>query len=508
MRKTLALLFIVVCSTTLFGQIKHRFLLADEGTGKIVHIDQFNPANNWSMQPAVGWHRDMQLVGKNRVMVTLETEGKYCELNLANGAVLKTSPALVKAAHGMSAIRLPNGNTQFIGVDIVTGLTGTTLVEYDSTDKLIRKFSWPNTSGMRLARRTPAGTFLFGTDTQVCEGDSTGRVIWQKTVPGAGTVYQAVRLANGNTLATNGYGKALYEINSSGTVRKTYGGATQPGADSIVPNFYCGFQVLKNKHIVVANWEGHGPGHGGTGIQVLEYDTAGTLVWRFKDPTLFSSIHGLLFIDSLDTKYLYSDKNGGVLMPDTIAAPVTPPGIPSLGLPADTAKNQPLSLSLTWNAVTGAATYQVQLSTGSTFATTIVNDSTLTATTKAVGPLTAGTTCYWRVRAKNGGGAGAWSTVRSFKIASTSTLLPVDFACSFSGITGNAKTVGYSIPKASRVAVRIYTVQGKLIKTLVDSYRQPGHYRVPVSSKTLPHGYFILDFRAGDLNINKRISNF
>jgi hypothetical protein len=305
---------------TLFAQIKHKFIMADEGGAKILLIDQFNPANNWAIT-SPGYHRDLQLIGNNRLLVSLETDGGYCELDLKNGAVLKKKTGLVKSGHGVTARRLPNGHTLFIGDNILTGLSGTTVVEFDSADKVIvRKFSYPKYSGMRLARRTPAGTFLFGTSTKVCEGDTTGTVIWEKTVPGAGTVYQAVRLANGNTLADNGWGKTLFEINSSGAVLKKYGGATQPGADSIVPNFYAGFQVLENKHIIITNWEGHGPGHGGTGIQVMEYDTSGKMVWHWKNAALISSLHHVLVIDSLDTKYLHDDRNGGVLLPEISTA--------------------------------------------------------------------------------------------------------------------------------------------------------------------------------------------
>jgi hypothetical protein len=92
------------------------------------------------------------------------------------------------------------------------------------------------------------------------------------------------------------------------------------------------------------------------------------------------------------------------------------PDSPILSSPANGATNQPPGLSLTWNTVSNASTYRVQLSTTSSFATTVVDDSTLTVLTKAVGPLTAGTTYYWRVNAKSEGGTGAWSAYWSFTI--------------------------------------------------------------------------------------------
>src|SRR5690606_20943923 len=86
------------------------------------------------------------------------------------------------------------------------------------------------------------------------------------------------------------------------------------------PNFFAGFQVLKNGNIVVSNWEGHGGGNGGKGFQLIEFDGGLTKVvsyWK-QDPALVSSLHGVLVIDSLDTKNMHSDVNG-------ILAPVNLP---------------------------------------------------------------------------------------------------------------------------------------------------------------------------------------
>ena len=90
------------------------------------------------------------------------------------------------------------------------------------------------------------------------------------------------------------------------------------------------------------------------------------------------------------------------------------PAAPVLSAPANAATEVVLAPTLTWGTVTGAVTYRVQLSTISTFATTVVDDSTLTAGTKAVIGLANTKTYYWRANAKNAGGSGAWSSVFSF----------------------------------------------------------------------------------------------
>jgi hypothetical protein len=90
------------------------------------------------------------------------------------------------------------------------------------------------------------------------------------------------------------------------------------------------------------------------------------------------------------------------------------PAAPTLSSPANGATGVALSSTMAWNAVTGATSYRLQVSTTTTFSITSVNDSTQTGTSKAIGPLTGATIYYWRVRAKNAFGTGPWSLVRSF----------------------------------------------------------------------------------------------
>jgi hypothetical protein len=86
------------------------------------------------------------------------------------------------------------------------------------------------------------------------------------------------------------------------------------------------------------------------------------------------------------------------------------PVVPTLVTPLNNAGDQLLSLSLTWNAVAGAVTYRVQLSTAPDFnSNIIIDDSTVTSASRVIGPLTNSTTYYYRVNAKNSGGTSEWS---------------------------------------------------------------------------------------------------
>ncbi|HEX9006551.1 MAG TPA: T9SS type A sorting domain-containing protein, partial [Bacteroidota bacterium] len=103
----------------------------------------------------------------------------------------------------------------------------------------------------------------------------------------------------------------------------------------------------------------------------------------------------------------------------------TPPASPSFTAPAYGAVLPGTSTALTWTKVSGATGYQVQLSTDSTFAATMVNDSSLIDTVKAVSGLTPGGVYFARVRAKNSAGWGAYSARDKFSVSAQTLAAPV-----------------------------------------------------------------------------------
>lgn len=101
-------------------------------------------------------------------------------------------------------------------------------------------------------------------------------------------------------------------------------------------------------------------------------------------------------------------------LPFNVALPS--PLSPVLLGPANAAANLPTTIVLGWGSAPLAIAYHLQLSKSSTFATFVVNDSTLTDTASTYGPPTIenGTTYYWRVRARNASGASSFSAAKTF----------------------------------------------------------------------------------------------
>ena len=102
---------------------------------------------------------------------------------------------------------------------------------------------------------------------------------------------------------------------------------------------------------------------------------------------------------------------------------VAKPSTPTLSSPLNGAINQPVDIVLTWNTAIDASTYQVQVSTDSTFSTFVFNDSTISDTVKSVNALSNDIKYFWRVRSINAAGKSAISQIRNFTtiVASPST---------------------------------------------------------------------------------------
>ncbi|MGB4975818.1 MAG: hypothetical protein WBR35_03685, partial [Anaerolineae bacterium] len=90
------------------------------------------------------------------------------------------------------------------------------------------------------------------------------------------------------------------------------------------------------------------------------------------------------------------------------------PGVPVLTAPANGALNVPAAPTFTWNAASGAGTYDIQVATDAGFVTVVASATGLTGTTWNGASLNTSTTYYWRVKANNACGAGAYSAVFSF----------------------------------------------------------------------------------------------
>jgi hypothetical protein len=99
------------------------------------------------------------------------------------------------------------------------------------------------------------------------------------------------------------------ELDPAGKIVRRFGGKDQV-PEKVRPFFYAMFQLLPNGNVVLANWQGHGPGLGASGVQLLEFNPAGDIVWTWSKADLISSLQGVLVLDGLDTAKLHDERTG------------------------------------------------------------------------------------------------------------------------------------------------------------------------------------------------------
>ena len=291
---------------------KHRFIAIDEGLGNLLYVNEYDSSANWIVKvnrkvgnDSIYEPRDMQLVGNNRILIG-HRRG-YTEFDCTTGAVKKD---ILNFDNVSSVRRLPGGQTLVFGVDLDNS-KGIVMLRLDSLNVKIKKVVWPG-NYVRLVRQTKNGTFLMACNDTIKEADTNGAFIWKTYLQGTPAtnkhMWKIVRLDNGNVFVSAGYGAFLAEINASGAVIRKIGAAPQPAG--INPYFYGMFQILPNNNIVVANWQGHGAGHGNAGIELLEFGNNGSIIWQWNNAAIISSLQGVIVLDSLNTNLLYDDRNG------------------------------------------------------------------------------------------------------------------------------------------------------------------------------------------------------
>ena len=98
------------------------------------------------------------------------------------------------------------------------------------------------------------------------------------------------------------------------------------------------------------------------------------------------------------------------------------PAAATLTAPADGSTGQPTTPTFTWNPVSGAASYEVQVATDPGFGAVVAQASGLTgATYTPDAALSGDTVYYWHVRATNPCGIGGYSATAAFRTAANST---------------------------------------------------------------------------------------
>jgi len=295
--------------------IKHKLLLLDESRPQVLYVDETNPANNWSF-PLKGTHGwGFQLVGNNRLLVSLKDFGGFREYDLATRKTVVNVVNKSRYGQVSCAVRLPDGGT------LISSPRGrdSQFVRFAKADakgqcKEIAKWKLPF-GGVRQIRLTKRGTFLAADggnsvyECSIADAGGAGKILRKRSVPGAKQVYQVSELPNGNLLLGGGYAGFMAELGWEGDILRRWGNGN-PKSTGAGYYYMSQFHVLKNGNIVSATWTGHGANDSRKHQQVVEFAPDGTVVWKWHDPKAAGSIHGVYVMDELDPQKLFDDTTG------------------------------------------------------------------------------------------------------------------------------------------------------------------------------------------------------
>ena len=281
--------------------LQHEFVCIDEGLGTLLHVNEREPRRGWRVPIGQPQARDLQLIGENKILISHHYG--YTEFDLGNGKIVRE----FKALEGVTtARRQSDGHTLVAGVNLA-GITGVVVLELDSHDHEVHRAIFPG-DYVRLIRQTEQETYLMCCNDRIREGAPDGRYLREFPVNGFFHAWKALRRGE-NLIVTAGYGAFVVELDTAGKILRKFGGKGSVPAE-VNPFFYAMFQLMPNGNIMLANWQGHGSGHGGQGVQLLEFNACGQIVWSWSQPELISSLQGLLVLDGLDTSKLHDERNG------------------------------------------------------------------------------------------------------------------------------------------------------------------------------------------------------
>jgi hypothetical protein len=194
----------------------------------------------------------------------------------------------------------------------------------------------------------------------------------------------------------------------------------------------------------------------GTGAAMVASWPAG-LSSRFTALTVrFTGSSGAVNTDMLTNTFVDFSEAGDPATITILSGGLQPlPATPVLSAPADRSIVPP-DVTVSWGTVSGAALYHLQVSTDSLFTGSfLINDSSLTGTSRSFTGLPVPTTYYWRVSAGNGLGFSSYSAFWRFTTGS----VPAAPALVFPANGSTAQPVSLTLRWNTTAAAQRYDVQ-------------------------------------------------
>jgi hypothetical protein len=163
------------------------------------------------------------------------------------------------------------------------------------------------------------------------------------------------------------------------------------------------------------------------------------------------------------------------------------------------------SVRLAWNIAAPAVDrYQVEVATDSAMTSIVVQDSSVTDTTRRITSLVNNTTYYWRVKAHNTAGWGTYSSETRFVTSFSGVLFGGSALHAFS-LKNTSGVLHYTLPGQCFVSIRYYDIRGRMMGSYVGRVQGAGSYSLRLPVLSWGTGAYVQVFEAGEMLRKDRI---
>ena len=142
---------------------------------------------------------------------------------------------------------------------------------------------------------------------------------------------------------------------------------------------------------------------------------------------------------------------------------------------------------------------------------TFVGTDSTADTSVVVHQLIPNKTYYWRVRARNVGGFGPYSDVRTFNVIVagieqlSGTPKTFELSQNFPNPFNPTTNIEFTVPKSGMVRLEIANLLGQQVAMLVDQTMSAGRYVVQFNAANLPSGLYLYRFTAGSTVMTRKM---
>jgi len=169
---------------------------------------------------------------------------------------------------------------------------------------------------------------------------------------------------------------------------------------------------------------------------------------------------------------------------------------PRILYPSNMASVTGNEVELSWENLANISGYTVQISQTPDFNSAL---SISTISPKHVfDQVVSGQAYYWRVRANYTNVSGNWSNASTFtRVVATSleddVLMPGEFrlAQNYPNPFNPSTTIGFELSETTQVMLSVYSIDGRLITTLVNELRSAGSHTIPFNAAGLSSGVYV-----------------